>query len=89
MPPETIAPIQGILSRWILTGQALVGSIRALAFVMPFPWKNTTSNQSRNRIGGECFRNRAPALRRQQARPAVAERTLPHGRPTPAAPRLY
>jgi hypothetical protein len=34
MPPDTIAPIQDILNRWILIGQALVGSIGALAFVV-------------------------------------------------------
>jgi hypothetical protein len=33
MSPESIQPIQDILHRWILTGQALVGSIGALAFV--------------------------------------------------------
>jgi hypothetical protein len=39
MPPETVQPIQDILSRWILIGQALVGSIGALAFVIAFIWK--------------------------------------------------
>jgi hypothetical protein len=32
--PEAIQPIQEILNRWVLTGQALVASIGALAFVM-------------------------------------------------------
>ena len=39
MPPDTIQPIQDVLSRWILAGQALVGSIGALAFVVAFIWK--------------------------------------------------
>jgi len=39
MPPETLQPVQEILSRWILIGQALVGSIGALAFVVAFIWK--------------------------------------------------
>jgi hypothetical protein len=34
MPTDTIQPIQEILNRWILIGQALVGSIGALAFVI-------------------------------------------------------
>ena len=34
MPADSIQPIQEILSRWILIGQALVGSIGALAFVV-------------------------------------------------------
>ena len=34
MPPDTIQPIQEILNRWVLTGQALVASIGALAFVL-------------------------------------------------------
>ena len=34
-----IQPIQEILTRWILIGQALVGSIGALAFVVAFLWK--------------------------------------------------
>jgi len=29
-------PIQDVLHRWILTGQALVGSVGALAFVFAF-----------------------------------------------------
>lgn len=41
MPPDTIQPIQEILSRWVLTGQALVASIGALAFVLAFLWKMT------------------------------------------------
>jgi hypothetical protein len=38
MPPETIQAIQDILNRWILIGQALVGSIGALAFVVALAW---------------------------------------------------
>ena len=34
MPPDTIQPIQEILNRWVLTGQALVASVGALAFVL-------------------------------------------------------
>jgi len=41
MPPDTLQPIQQILDRWILTGQALVGSIGALAFIFAFIWKIT------------------------------------------------
>src|SRR2546429_3092318 len=39
MPTDTIQPIQDLLNRWILIGQALVGSIGALAFVVAFLWK--------------------------------------------------
>jgi hypothetical protein len=39
MSPEAVQQIQDVLHRWILTGQALVGSIGALAFVFAFPWK--------------------------------------------------
>lgn len=39
MPIDTIQPIQTILDRWVLAGQALVGSIGALAFVFAFLWK--------------------------------------------------
>ncbi|HKA12418.1 MAG TPA: hypothetical protein VKI99_18295, partial [Candidatus Dormibacteraeota bacterium] len=38
MPTDTIQPIQEILNRWILIGQALVGSIGALTFVVAFLW---------------------------------------------------
>ncbi|HZV49827.1 MAG TPA: hypothetical protein VFD49_08665 [Candidatus Dormibacteraeota bacterium] len=41
MPPDTIQPIQEVLNRWILAGQALVGSIGALAFVFAFLWRMT------------------------------------------------
>ena len=41
MSPETIQPIQEVLNRWILAGQALVGSVGALAFVLAFLWKMT------------------------------------------------
>ncbi|MDQ6898047.1 MAG: hypothetical protein M3072_00795 [Candidatus Dormibacteraeota bacterium] len=40
MTPD-VAPIQDILHRWTLIGQALVGSIGALAFVVAFLWKMT------------------------------------------------
>lgn len=36
--PIDIQPIQDILNRWILIGQALVGSIGALAFVVALAW---------------------------------------------------
>ena len=39
MTPDTLQPIQDVLARWILVGQALVGSIGALAFVVAFLWK--------------------------------------------------
>ena len=39
MSPEAVRPIQDVLHRWILTGQALVGSIGALAFIFAFLWK--------------------------------------------------
>jgi hypothetical protein len=41
MPPDTIQPIQEILNRWVLAGQALVASVGALAFVLAFLWKMT------------------------------------------------
>lgn len=36
-----VAPIQTLLSAWIAIGQALVGSIGALAFVFAFLWRMT------------------------------------------------
>lgn len=36
MSATTIEPIQEILHRWILAGQALVGSVGALAFIAAF-----------------------------------------------------
>jgi hypothetical protein len=41
MSTDSIQPIQEILNRWVLTGQALVASIGALAFVLAFLWKMT------------------------------------------------
>ncbi len=38
MPTETIQPIQDVLTRWILMGQALVCSIGVLAFVVALAW---------------------------------------------------
>jgi hypothetical protein len=38
MSPD-IKPIQDLLNAWIAVGQALVGSIGALAFVFAFLWK--------------------------------------------------
>ncbi len=37
MTPD-IQPIQEILNRWTLIGQALVGSVGALAFVVALAW---------------------------------------------------
>jgi hypothetical protein len=34
-------PIQALLDQWVLVGQALVGSVGALAFVFAFLWKMT------------------------------------------------
>ncbi len=34
-----IQPIQSILNSWVLDGQALVGSVGALAFVGAFLWR--------------------------------------------------
>ena len=53
MPPDTIQPIQDILNRWILIGQALVGSIGALAFVVAFLW---------TKIGRFKARTNAPSI---------------------------
>jgi hypothetical protein len=39
--PDSIRPIQDLLHTWIAIGQALVGSIGALAFVLAFLWKMT------------------------------------------------
>jgi len=36
-----VTPITGLLNGWIAVGQALVGSIGALAFVFAFLWKMT------------------------------------------------
>ena len=36
-----IAPIQDLITTWIHIGQALVGSIGALAFIFAFIWKIT------------------------------------------------
>lgn len=41
MSTQTIQPIQELLNAWVLTGQALVGSIGALAFVVAFLWRMT------------------------------------------------
>ena len=38
MSPDTVQPIQDVLAHWILVGQALVGSIGALAFVVALAW---------------------------------------------------
>ncbi len=37
--PTDVQPIQTLISTWILIGQALVGSLGALAFVFAFLWK--------------------------------------------------
>lgn len=36
-----VTPIQDIINAWVLVGQALVGSVGALAFVFAFLWKMT------------------------------------------------
>jgi hypothetical protein len=41
LTPDSIRPIQDLLNAWIAVGQALVGSIGALAFVFAFIWKMT------------------------------------------------
>ncbi len=33
MSPDTIQPIKDVIQHWVLAGQAIVGSIGALAFV--------------------------------------------------------
>ena len=40
--PASVASIQDLLHRWVLVGQALVGSVGALAFVFAFLWKMTS-----------------------------------------------
>ena len=50
MPTETIQPIQDVLTRWILIGQALVGSIGALAFVVAFLWTKIGRFKTRTRV---------------------------------------
>ena len=46
MPPldaiADAAPIKALIDTWMSIGQALVGSIGALAFVFAFIWKMTT-----------------------------------------------
>lgn len=39
-----LQPIQTVLHNWILAGQALVGSVGALAFIAAFIWKMTAVN---------------------------------------------
>ncbi|MGH7862871.1 MAG: hypothetical protein ACRENM_00665 [Candidatus Dormibacteraceae bacterium] len=41
MSPQAVQPIQDLLNAWVLAGQALVGSIGALAFVAAFLWRMT------------------------------------------------
>ncbi len=41
MTPD-IAPVQHVLQTWTAVGQALVGSVGALAFVFAFLWKMTS-----------------------------------------------
>lgn len=41
MSPDQIKPVQDLLGAWVAVGQALVGSIGALAFVFAFIWKMT------------------------------------------------
>ena len=41
MTPD-IAPVQHLLQTWTAVGQALVGSVGALAFVFAFLWKMTS-----------------------------------------------
>jgi hypothetical protein len=41
LTPDSVKPIQDLLNGWIAIGQALVGSIGALAFVFAFIWKMT------------------------------------------------
>ncbi len=36
-----VKPLQDLIDSWVLIGQALVGSIGALAFVFAFLWKMT------------------------------------------------
>jgi len=50
MPTDTIQPIQDLLNRWILIGQALVGSVGALAFVVAFLWRNAPLGETPNPI---------------------------------------
>jgi hypothetical protein len=41
-----IAPIQDLITTWIHIGQALVGSVGALAFIGAFIWKITAVESS-------------------------------------------
>ncbi len=40
--PPDIGPVTDVLNTWTAAGQALVGSIGALAFVFAFLWKMTS-----------------------------------------------
>lgn len=40
--PGSLQDVQNLLHAWVLVGQALVGSIGALAFVFAFLWKMTS-----------------------------------------------
>ncbi len=39
---DAIAPVVALINNWISIGQALVGSVGALAFVLAFLWKMTS-----------------------------------------------
>lgn len=41
-----LQPIQQVLQNWILAGQAIVGSVGALAFIAAFIWKMTAVNST-------------------------------------------
>src|SRR5215472_58930 len=71
MSPDTIQPIQQILAQWILVGQALVGSIGALAFVAAFLWK-MLAIQPQSVLQAKQWRWRAPWCTSSLARsPAI------------------
>lgn len=74
MPTDTIQPIQEILNRWILIGQALVGSIGALAFVIAFLWTKIGRFKARTHVPGKQPTSGTCAWRRL-ARPAATTRS--------------
>lgn len=41
-----LQPIQDVLHNWILAGQAIVGSVGALAFIAAFIWRMTAINST-------------------------------------------
>ena len=70
MSPD-IKPIQDLLNTWIAVGQALVGSIGALAFVFAFLWRNLALFKAGTSVRDPIAVTLAGATRRTNSAPAV------------------